>query len=300
MRKGKKNRKIWICLVILCILAAVVGVFFCFVKRDKPSDNQETEYVDNPDVVTTWVFRGTLKSTFHSEAVVSGDERGYLDTYTGTCDDELQVSVGDYVESGDALILGNDNDVRSLSKGYIVDAYKSNEMTAVTVLNVEHLYVTISMPYEQFCLVDYDAEVKITEEETVLEGYIHRLGYLYQDGYVDVMVGFDGYIMPGKTVEVDITMEETDEKQWIPAAFVSEVGGVTVTYVIDDFGNKETHMQEIEVGEEYLCVEDGNEFYYYEVLGGLTDGQQIASAPMMISADEAEQVSAQENADEEF
>lgn len=287
--EGIKKRRLFPALVLIFLAVAAGGCLWAYYHpQNENPEGEEPELVVNMQAATGKVVMLALKSTYQGEGTVAGDERGYLDTYTGSTDMEFQTARGAYVKAGDVLLSKDQETIICAGSGYVVDTYKSRESCQVTVLNEDRLYVTIQVPYEQFCLMDYDSEVSVKVDEQVYAGYIHQLGYIYQDGYVDVSVGFEGYIMPGRTVEVNISMSETEEKLWINADFVSNVGGVMVTYVVDDYERNITHMQEIQVGERYLRFDNGNKFYFYEVLGGLTENQQIATAPLLIEAQEAE------------
>ena len=278
------------------IIAGVVIILICLGAlaawkhwpKNQPSDGSDTqELVWNPDAVTGSTLYCSLKSTYMADGIVAGDEYGYLDYYmadgsTASC----RVNIGDRITKGTVLFEGEGVEILSRSDGYVVNLGENNGELQATVLNENKLYITVSVPYEQFSFITYDSKVQVTEDHTEYTGYIHRLGYEYKNGEVEVVVGFDGYIMPGKTANVEIDLGESGEHLWILSDFVTSLGGMNYTYVIDDSTQGTTHMQELQLGNMYTVLENDNAWNYYMDLGGLSENTQVASAPLMVSEED--------------
>lgn len=281
-------------LVAGSILAAIciAGVSIWAIKRNQEtadeSEGTESELVWNPKAAMAMVFVGTLNTSYISDGVVSGDQYGYLDYYTsGSEAAQCLVKMGDHVTEGTVLFLEDGIETTSASSGIVVDISRHDGKQQIALLNEEKLYITVNVPYEQYSLITYDSAVEVVEGEEQYTGYIHRLGYEYVNGEVSVEVGFDGYIMPGKTASVSIDLGQSEEHLWIMEDFVTSLGGVSYTYVIDDKDQGITHMQEIKLGDSYShLLEDGTVWKYYVVLEGLEDGEWIATEPLKVAQED--------------
>lgn len=256
--------------------------------KQETEDGTERVLVWNTEAVTGSVFKGTLSSSYVADGVVSGDQYGYLDYYMSDSEAaQCQVNMGDYVMEGTVLFSEDGTETVSASAGLVVDICDYDGGRQIVILNETKLYISVWVPYEQYTLITYDSAVQILEEQEQYTGYVHRLGYEYVNGEVEVEIGFDGYIMPGKTVSVCINLGESEEHLWIQEEFVSSLGGVSYTYVIDDSAQGITHMQEIELGEAYsVLLEDGTEWKYYVVRDGLEEGDSIASGPLKVAQED--------------
>lgn len=225
------------------------------------------------------VYQGSLDSTYVTEATVEDDDAYFIE-YQSTQDKnkvECKVDPGDAVKKGQLLFIDGKKLIRSQVGGKIVSIETVDNRVRIKVLDEKKLYINLLIPYTYYKQLNYHSKTKVVVDEKTKKAAIKFIDYKIVDDMVSVAVSFDGYIMPGRQVTVQIALQKTPSMLYVPASFVMNTGDSYYCNVVDDLENNIVSEQKIQVGNLYTVLEDGDSFDYYEITGGLSAGDQIAT-----------------------
>lgn len=266
----------------ITIVALLFGIYILTDDDNNEEDvknemeQKEPEYT--LDVVSK-VFYGTISNTYVCSGIVNSVEENYVDIiesyFENTDKVELKVSIGDTVNANDEIFTVNGKVTKAQADGLISDIYMNGNRITIDIINYEKMYIDVPLDYEIYEDIQYDSVIKVDNDGELLKGQLLNKGYRLEGDCVNAKVGFDGYILPGKQVEVQIETGVTAEMLFVPSEMVYDVNGVAFCYVVGEDGQIEE--RQIETGKEYISVEDGHKFSYTEIVSGVWEGEKIAT-----------------------
>ena len=160
------------------------------------------------------------------------------------------------------------------SPGIVTEIKDKNNVLEIRVLNFEKQYIEFFVPYKFYSNINYASKVVIQEDGKETDGKIIQLGYVVNNDMVSIKIGFDKYIMPGRKVNVSIDIGNTKEMLILPVQAVFGVDSDRYCYVYDEEAESIERVT-VTLGDIYTEISDGNEFQYYEILSGLSDGDKV-------------------------
>ena len=278
------KRKYKIGMYLLIILCAIGGGIYFVLSNTNEGNEQKIDIEATPIPerrgVISEVLYGSLESSFASEGEVSVEESDFVeynDKIVGEEKITLNIHKGDDITKGDVLYQIDNKSVKSKVNGKVIGVEQTNEMVKVILLDNSKLKISVYLPLEQFQLLNYESAVTILSDGQSIKGEIEDLDYRMVEDKIKVDVSMDTYIMPGRTVDVQIALGETKEMLFIPAKSVVSMGDISYCYLVDDESgeNKEYVKQEVTIGNTYTYIEKNIAFQYVEVLSGLSEGQWV-------------------------
>ena len=282
-----KKSRVRLIIIVVAILIIGITAFFVYKKSSNTSDKtertQEDERILETGVVSQ-VYYGSLESSYSGTGTVASDEEEicdvfYFETANDDDRDKIKSLAGKEYNSGDEIYTVGDNKAVAPADGRVVRTNFSDGQAEIYFLNYSKLYVTTYVPYDSYLMMGYDSETVLRVDNQTIETNITYISYLYDEDGIEVRIACNQYIMPNRTVDVEIKLDETDEMLFIPAIELQDVGGYTFVYVVTDEANRLTEQVEVEIGRTLTVYEDGNAFDYYEILSGLSAGQKLVSIP---------------------
>lgn len=278
------RRKIGIFVIFIFVISCLIVAITVLTKEDeqKGHDDEVSSIEKNKNEQKQYelmakVVYGTIDSTHMCKGYVNNNEDNYVARmeYEVSLDDKivLNVNIGDEVNIGDDIITINGKTSKSDVYGLVCDIVEYPASVCVSVIEYDRMYIEMDVPYEIYEKFGYDAEIKIIDGDSTLTGKVKNKGYCMEGDNVRTKVGFDGYIIPGKEVEVHITLGKTKEMLFILTSMVNTINGVNYCYVINE--NDEVEERIVEVGEVYTQVDDGYSTSYTEIISGLVEGDRI-------------------------
>lgn len=278
------KRKYKIGMYLLIILCAIGGGIYFVLSNTNEGNEQKIDIEATPIPerrgVISEVLYGSLESSFASEGEVSVEESDFVeynDKIVGEEKITLNIHKGDDITKGDVLYQIDNKSVKSKVNGKVISVEQTNEMVKVILLDNSKLKISVYLPLEQFQLLNYESAVTILSDGQSIKGEIEDLDYRMVEDKIKVDVSMDTYIMPGRTVDVQIALGETKEMLFIPAKSVVSMGDISYCYLVDDESgeNKEYVKQEVTIGNTYTYIEKNIASQYVEVLSGLSEGQWV-------------------------
>lgn len=278
------KRKYKIGMYLLIILCAIGGGIYFVLSNTNEGNEQKIDIEATPIPerrgVISEVLYGSLESSFASEGEVSVEESDFVeynDKIVGEEKITLNIHKGDDITKGDVLYQIDNKSVKSKVNGKVISVEQTNEMVKVILLDNSKLKISVYLQLEQFQLLNYESAVTILSDGQSIKGEIEDLDYRMVEDKIKVDVSMDTYIMPGRTVDVQIALGETKEMLFIPAKSVVSMGDISYCYLVDDESgeNKEYVKQEVTIGNTYTYIEKNIAFQYVEVLSGLSEGQWV-------------------------
>ena len=270
---------IFVALSIVCVLGIVIhsnikNRSYSDVTNDTGTAKEETYKVE----VRSRVFYGSLNNSYQSKGTVNADEYNYVKQYELTIakNDTVEnlIDIGQEVKAGDNLMSINGKKNIVDEEGLVQEVLVYDDRIVIEVIQYDKLYIDLQVPYDIYQMLTYDAKVQLLDEGNELEGKLINIGYKLEGGYVNSKIGFDGYILPGKSVDVVIEAGKTKEMLFVPADMVYCINDVYYCYVVSK--DNKVEKRDISVGNEYTVIQDGYGFRYMEILSGLSQDEQIA------------------------
>ncbi len=281
----KRRKIVIIVLIVLAIVLLGTGCYWCVISDEKKTDTtmvntDDKEEINKIDSVSKVCF-GSLDSSYCGKGTVVSDENEYMDNYkSSTVNGEkikCNVHMGQFVKKGTILFRVGNRNITVNSNGMIAEIISEDDKIEINVINEERLYTIIDIPYDYFCSLNYKSKVKVLVDGEERNGSIKQIGYKLEEDKVKIKVGFEGYVMPGREVDVELSLGKTPKILFVPSEMVTSVGGVNYCYQIANEESNEVIESEVDIGKTYTVVEDGNEFSYTEIISGLSEGDKIAT-----------------------
>lgn len=277
-----KNRKL-VYIIIMIIVLVCIGIgTFMLTDRENGENNEsvddETDILEQMIDVIYTAHYGSIHCVYADLGEVASNEEEYIDTYMLEYDSEtlplIKVEPGQEIAKQQTLYEYKNKAYASDSIGIVTEINDNNNVLEIRVLNFEKQYIEFQIPYEIYCNISYSSKVLIEEEKKEIEGKIVQLGYVLNNDMVNIKIGFDEYIMPGRKVNVSIDIGNTEEMLNLPVAAVFGVGSDRYCYLYNE-EDETVERVAVDIGDVYTEISDGNEFQYYEILSGLSDGDKV-------------------------
>ena len=282
-----KKSRVRLIIIVITILIICAAAFFMHKKNGsnkKKSIKQEAEPIWM-DAVFSDVCYGSLESSYSGTGVVSSDEGEICDIFifegaTGEDINKINALKGHEFTTGDVIYAIGENQEIAKDEGKIVQTETEGSRITIYYLNYSKLYVTTYVPYDLYGMMGYDCEAVIRVDDQNIDADIIYIGYLYDEDGIEVRLACNQYIMPNREIDVEIKLDATDEMLFISDIGLQDLGGYTFVYVVTDEEKFLTRQVEVEVGRTLTVYENGHPFVYYEILSGLTAGQELSSIPL--------------------
>lgn len=276
----RKRRIIFILFFIIIIIALCWGIS-CFLNDEAPTETDENDKEEaetySIDVISR-VYYGSIDNTYECDGVVNANEENYVKVMELDLDNsdkvELKVDIGASVKINDELFIINGKATKSQVEGIVIDIIKEADRIAISIIDFDKMYIDVAVTYEIYEELEYDSDIKIENDGQILEGSLINKGYKLEGEFVNAKVAFDGYILPGKKVTVQIQTGQTEEMLFVPSDMVYNINGICFCYVMSEDGAIEE--RHIEAGNEYIKIENGSKFRYTQIISGLSEGEKIA------------------------
>ncbi len=278
-----KKRKLLLGITILVIIVAL-GLGFKFILLNNKEKNKNTIEETTESQVElsgmTTVFWGSLESNAVGKATIDSNSADFEKVYESDYEakDKLDINVikGQEIKKGDILFSLNNQNIVAEEDGRIINVSNESRHISITLLAYNKLFCSMKVSYEDYLLMNYESSVTVTIDGENRNGYIKDLGLVCEDNQVEVKIGFDGYIMPGREADVQISLGKTDDMLLVPSEFITNIDGLCFCYVnYGDEYNENIVKQEVEIGRQIAYVEAGETFYYSEIISGVKDGDII-------------------------
>ena len=276
-----RKRRIYFILFFIIIIIALCWGISCFLNDDTPTETGEKdkEEVETYSIdVISRVYYGSINNTYECDGVVNANEENYVEVMEFDLENadkiELKVDIGDSVKINDELFIINGKATKSQIEGLVIDITKEANKIAISIIDFDKMYIDVAVTYEIYEELEYDSDIKIENNGQILEGSLINKGYKLEGEFVNAKVAFDGYILPGKKVTVQIQTGQTEEMLFVPSDMVYNINGICFCYVMSEDGQIEE--RHIEAGNEYINIENGSKFRYTQIISGLSEGEKIA------------------------
>lgn len=276
----RKRRIIFILFFIIIIIALCWGISY-FLNDEAPTETDENDKEEaetySIDVISR-VYYGSIDNTYECDGVVNTNEENYVKVMELDLDNsdkvELKVDIGASVKINDELFIINGKATKSQVEGIVIDIINEADRIAISIIDFDKMYIDVAVTYEIYEELEYDSDIKIENDGQILEGSLINKGYKLEGEFVNAKVAFDGYILPGKKVTVQIQTGQTEEMLFVPSDMVYNINGICFCYVMSEDGAIEE--RHIEAGNEYIKIENGSKFRYTQIISGLSEGEKIA------------------------
>lgn len=280
--KKMKKRSIFIVFFLLCAIASMFVLIDLFSKEEGAAiDSQQQQNKKEEESlgvdVSARVYYGSIINSYECHGVVNADENKYTIfeevTREGSDKIEISVKIGDFIKEGDVLFYKNGKKGVSRVEGLVTDIIWGDDSVIISIIDFKRLYIDATIPYDMYQDITYDSKITIENDNEKIAGVMLNKGYRIENGYVNAKVGFDGYIIPGKEIEILIETGETKEMLFVVSDMIYNINDVYFCYVLTEDGKIEE--RNIEIGSEYIQIEDGYKFRYTEIISGLYEGETV-------------------------
>lgn len=276
----KARKIVYIIIMIIVVIGLMAGVVM-LLKREQNVNSEnatgETNILEQINVIYTAHY-SSIHSVYSDFGEVTSNEEEYIDTYILEYDNETHPSVkieaGQEIEKHQTLYEYKNKAYASDSAGIVTEIKDKNNILEIRILNFEKQYIEFLVPYKFYSNINYASKVVIQEDGKETDGEIIQLGYVVNNDMVSIKIGFDKYIMPGRKVNVSIDIGNTKEMLILPVQAVFGVDSDRYCYVYDEEAETIERVT-VTLGDIYTEISDGNEFQYYEILSGLSDGDKV-------------------------
>lgn len=267
-------------LAIILIVGLLAILFTMLSNSDIGTDSSTTSSPEEEQVsyVRFPIHRGNMISTYSFVATASMSEVSVSELWLNS-DDIVVVKRGADVKKGETLYKKGDETVNATCNMKILNIRYDTESDKqiVEYLNYESIRLTAVLPYSMYDQVEYKSEITTHNGIDEIQIIIEEIGYMVENNQFEIVLSSDLFILPGEKIDCILKRGVKENVLFIPAEAVFD-DGTSNYYVTMLDAYKKPYKRDIYIGELFSVNENGNLYYYYEVLGGIDEGE-IAVVP---------------------
>ncbi|MDR0813207.1 MAG: hypothetical protein LBO63_04295 [Oscillospiraceae bacterium] len=305
-----KSKKIILITIIFMIATGfIVGIIYIIQpglfqrKSAATTDNYDPELLSRYQPVTDTIRTSTLS---HTETITANILAGISELYTETIyisnitNDNFQLykEKQEYLVPDEALYNLNGKEKTISYNAMVTDIrYEQHGKTknaVVTLLNFDLLTIELQVKTEVFEKLTYDTVVRVYFKGKEYPATIARLGYEIMNDKISVSVKTEENLLPGTEVKVEFVLETIFDGMFLWANAVYQDGEAAYVDIQTqdevNAGLLTGTPRRIKLGQRLEYIENGNTFYFYEVIAGLKPGEHIIWMEYLESSNEGTQI----------
>lgn len=268
------KRKVFITILIAFVVVSLAALFFILNNRDSDEESSTASSSEEHYISYTHfpVNRGPMTSTYAFSTTATADADAVKTLYL-SLSDELIAKRGANVKKGEALYKSGADTVNAEHSMKVLNITRDETVgrQIVEYLDYESVKLVARLPFSMYGIVDYNAHITLNSDVDNVPLNIDEIGYTVENDQFTVVLSSKEMFLPGERIDCTLRRGIRENVLHIPAEAVYNDGTSYYVTMFDE--NRQPYRCEILVGELFKVNQSGNIWYYYEVLGGIKEGQ---------------------------